>query len=260
MLANDIIPIVIPYLPASAQGRELEYAVAGWEHHFKDSHHIFIVGEGLQAVPAWIGNHPNVTLVESPRVPDVPGQYRQHLDYVSCLKKVRELVPESIGFVMVADDCYAVNDFDLNDVAFLKMLEPSLGGFSEKSGNGWRRDKAKTREALLKDGFPIRNFTTHLPQWYQWNLLERLWTRYQMDRNSYVMEDLYYNTVFKSRLAFQLDKWRDNLKLGVYTHDPDPTELGRAFFHKIWITNSKEGWCPELRNRLENYFNALIPE
>ena len=255
MLANNIIPIVIPYLPASAQGRELEYAVAGWERHFKNSHYIFIVGEGLQAIPAWIRNHPNVTLVESPRVPDIPGQYRQHLDYVSCLKKVRALVPESIGFIMVADDCYAVNDFDLGDVTFLKMLEPSLDGFSEKSGNGWRRDKAKTREALLKGGFPTRNFTTHLPQWYQWNLLEYLWTRYQMDRNSYVMEDLYYNTVYKDRLPFQLDKWRDNLKLGVYTKDPDPAELGKAFFHKIWITNSPAGWVPELYNRLENYYN-----
>lgn len=65
-------------------------------------------------------------------------------------------------------------------------------------------------------------------------------------------EDLYYNTVYKDRLPFQLDRWRDNLKLGIYTKDPDPAELGRAFFHKIWITNSPEGWVPELYNRLEN--------
>ena len=253
MLPTSPVLVVIPYLPAKAQGREIEYAVAGWLRHFKHPHKIFIVGEGLQGIPSWI--KARVTLVESPRVPDIPGQYRPHRDYVSCLGKVHELVPDSAGFIMVADDCYAVNDFDLADVQFLKMLEPSLGGFSEISPNAWRRDKVKTRNALQKAGLPTRNFTTHLPQWYEWKPLEALWKRYRMDSESYVMEDLYYNTVFKDRLPFQLDRWRDNLKLGVYTKDPDPAELGRAFFHKIWITNSPEGWVPELYNRLENYYD-----
>lgn len=253
MLTTHPVLVIIPYLASAAQGKELEYAVAGWLRHFKHPLRIVIVGEGLQGLPSWI--KASVTLVESPRVSDIPGQYRPHLDYVSCLKKVHELVPESVGFIMVADDCYAVNDFDLADVQFLKMLEPSLGGFSEVSPNAWRRDKVKTRNALQKAGLPTRNFTTHLPQWFDWKPLEALWKRYRMDSESYVMEDLYYNTVYKDRLPFQLDRWRDNLKLGVYTKDPDPAELGRAFFHKIWITNSPVGWVPELYNRLENYYD-----
>lgn len=255
MLHTLPVLVVIPYLPAKAQGREIEYAVAGWRKHFKYPHRIVIVGEGLQVLPSWLKDCPGLDLVESPRVPDIPGQYRQHLDYVSCLKKVHEIAPESVGFIMVADDCYAVNDFDLADVQFLKMLEPTLAGFSEVSTNAWKRDKVKTRNVLFKAGLPTRNFTTHLPQWYEWGPLETLWERYHMDSNSLVMEDLYYNTVYKDRLPFQLDRWRDNLKLGVYTKDPDPSELGRAFFHKIWITNSPEGWVPELYNRLENYYD-----
>jgi hypothetical protein len=69
--------------------------------------------------------------------------------------------------------------------------------------------------------------------------------------------------VYRNRIPFQLDPWRDNLKLGVYTRDPDPGALGRAFFHKIWITNSPEGWVPELYRRLDDYYDidhALMPE
>lgn len=253
MLPVTSILVVIPYLPSAAQGREIEYAVAGWRRHFKHPHLIVIVGEGLRALPAWIRNCPGVVLIESPRVAGIPGQYRQHLDYVSCLRKVHEAFPEGTGFIMVADDCYAVNDFDLADVQFLKMQEPTFQ-FDPNSTNGWEQDKLKTRDVLFKAGLPTRNFTTHLPQYYEWGPLEALWEKYRMDRNSYVMEDLYYNTVYKDRLPFQLDKWRDNLKLGVYTKDPDPFELGRAFFQKIWITNSPDGWVPELYNRLENYY------
>ena len=44
------------------------------------------------------------------------------------------MFPDSTGFIMVADDCYAINDFDIIDVKQLKMLEPSFH-FDEKTTN-----------------------------------------------------------------------------------------------------------------------------
>lgn len=44
------------------------------------------------------------------------------------------MFPETDGFIMVADDCYAVNDFDISDVKLLKMLEPDFF-FKEDSPN-----------------------------------------------------------------------------------------------------------------------------
>lgn len=253
MEQSNPVTIVIPYLPAGAQGREIEYAVAGWLRHFKHPHRIVIVGEGLLVLPRWIQEHHHVFLAESPRVPAILDQYRQHLDYVSCFRKVRAMFPESTGFIFVADDCYAVNDFDLADVQFFKMQEPTLN-FDIHSTNAWRRDKAKTRFALQAEGYPTRNFTTHLPQWFEWDAIESLWERFHMDRESYVIEDLYFNIYYQDRIPFQLDRWRDNLKLGVYTKDPDPAELARALYHKIWITNSPEGWVPALENLLKLHF------
>lgn len=246
--------IVIPYYPAGAQGRELEYAIEGWRRYFIEEHMIIVVGEGLDAIHSWCGGlpAPDVVLIESPRVPAEDGQYRQHLDYVSCLRKVRERYPAEDGFIFVADDCYAVNEFDLADVKLLKMLGPTMG-FSASSANAWQRDKARTKAVLERDGYPTRNFTTHLPQWYDWRLLENLWRFYGMDGVSYVMEDLYYNIYCRRRIPFRLDRAADNFKLGVYG-PMDETTIREAFTSKIWITNSPEGWSDMLASLLRERY------
>ena len=76
-----------------------------------------------------------------------------------------------------------------------------------------------------------------------------------MDEKSHVMEDLYYNTFFRDRIPFQLDREKDNLKYGVYTTYPNLDELRRAFKTKIWITNSPDGFVLHLRELLEQHYN-----
>ena len=51
------------------------------------------------------------------------------------LKMVREKYPDSEGFILAYDDGYAVNDFDISDVKFFKMLEPDYR-FNPESTNG----------------------------------------------------------------------------------------------------------------------------
>ena len=250
-VAKDTILVVIPYCSQGAQGRELEYAVAGWRKHFKEDYLIVLAGE----------DHPvtktgdDIICIPSPRVEQKKGQYRQHLDYVSCFKKVHAAFPESKGFIFVADDVYAVNDFDMSDVLFLKMLPSDLRPFDIDSLNGWRVDKAKTREVLRRDGYPIRNFTTHLPQWFEWDKIEALWEKYDMENESYVIEDLYYNIYYKDRIPFKLDIDHDNLKCGIYRSNPRMEYIENAFRDKIWIQNSPEGWIPQLDAMLSKYYN-----
>ena len=241
--------IVIPYCSEGAQGRELEYAVAGWRKHFKEDYLIVIAGE----------NHPvtatgkDIVCIESPRVPGREGQYRQHLDYVSCLKKVREAFPKSKGFVFVADDCYAVNDFDLSDIKFLKQLRDNIP-FEPGSPNAWKRDQAKTRERLVADGYPTRDFTTHLPQWYEWDKLAAIWERYDMENESYLMEDLYYNIYYPTRIPMTVrDEW-DNVKCGLYVVNIYAEGIRNAMRRKIWLTNNPTGWTSDLDAVLRNYY------
>lgn len=247
--ADDRILVVIPYCSAGAQGHELEYAVAGWRMHFKENYLIVLAGE----------NHPvtetgdDIICIESERVPPKAGQYRQHLDYVSCFKKVRAAFPNSKGFVFVADDCYAVNDFDMTDIMLLKQKADDMGG-NLYSANGWQRDKAKTRALLVKEGYPTRNFTTHIPQWFEWDKLEALWEKYDMENESYVFEDLYYNIYFPTRIPLQLHIDHDNFKCGVYRSNPRLEYLTRALQKQIWIQNSPEGWIPALEKVLQYHY------
>ena len=246
---DDKILVVIPYCSQGAQGRELEYAVAGWRRHFKENYLIVLAGEDHPITST--GN--DIICIKSERVPPKEGQYRQHLDYVSCFKKVRKAFPKSKGFVFVADDCYAVNDFDMADIMCLKQKDNDISA-SSMSPNGWQRDKAKTKDALAKKGLPTRNFTTHLPQWFEWDKLEALWEEYDMENESYVMEDLYYNTYYPTRVPLQLHIDFDNFKCGVYRSNPRMHYIENAFNNKIWIQNSVEGWIPALDKALANYY------
>lgn len=241
--------VVIPYCSEGAQGRELEYAVAGWRRHFKESYQIVVVGE----------DHPvtqtgkDICHIPSERVAERPGQYRQHLDYVSCFKKVREAFPKSKGFIFVADDVYAVNDFSLIDILFLKCAAPDID-YDRNSPNAWRRDAMKTREKLVEGGYPTRNFTTHLPQWFEWDKLAALWERYDMENESYVMEDLYYNIYYPNRVPLLLNLTYDNIKCGVYEQSFNFGFVTGAFKSKIWINNSPNGWSPMLVRALDRYY------
>lgn len=243
--------IIIPWLPSAAQGRELEYAVAGWQRHFRQPHRIVVVGEGVTGkVPQ------GAEAVESPRVAAIEGMYRQHLDYVSCFRKVRELYPYTDGFIMVADDCYAVNDFDMVDVRFLKQIADTFVGM-EHSPNGWAVDKWRTAKALREGGYPQRNCTTHLPQWYDWSRWEAIVQRFDMTRVSYTIEDLYYNIYYRDRVFFQLDA-TDNLKFGLYEDNITEERIRNVMKRKIWLTNSPVGWSAALDNVLcEYYFGAM---
>lgn len=245
------ILIVIPWCSEGAQGRELEYAVAGWRRHFKDPYLIVLAGE----------DHPitktgdDICCVPSPRVAPRDNQYRQHLDYVSCFRKVREAFPDTAGYVRVGDDCYAVRDFTLDDILAPKTIGEI--GFNTFSAPGtWQGDKQRTRAALVDSGATLHNYTTHLPQFFEWDKMAALWERYAMDRVSYVDEDLYYNIYEGSLPATNVHAEPQPYKCGIYRSNPDVAAIEAAFGNKIWITNSPVGWVPQLDMMLDQYYNG----
>lgn len=241
--------VVIPYCSSGAQGRELEYAVAGWRKHFKEDYLIVLAGE----------DHPitktgdDICCVESKRVEPIDGMYRQHLDYVSCFRKVHKAFPGSTGFIFVADDVYATNDFTIDDVRKLKSLPNPIFEVANPF-NGWEVDTVKTRSLLLKEGYPINNYTTHLPQWYDWDKLEALWEKYDMDHVSYTFEDLYYNIYYKNETPLKLNQELDDIKFGIYRGNYTEEQLREATKRKIWLTNSPIGWSSALDKVLKEYY------
>lgn len=247
---SDKVLIVMPYYPKGAQGRELEFAIAGWRKHFKEDFLLAIVGEGLPTIEG-----KDVVCIESERVglPQKPNLYRPHLDYVKCFRKVHKLYPEYKGFVFTADDNYLVNDCTLADIQTLKINQPEFDG-NKDSFNLWEVDMWKTRKLLDREGYPHRNFTTHVPQYYEWDKLIALYDKYDMDNESYVFENLYFNIYNYGDEAILLNNETDNIRFGAWHNDFRHEDLCKAFKTKQWIVNSPSGYTYDLANQLAKHY------
>lgn len=242
--------VVIPFFKGGAQGREIEYCIAGWRMHFKEKYLIVVVGDYHPVVDS--GD--DIIFIECERVgPASTGNYRPHLDFVKKFKEVRKHFPKEKGFIFCADDVYAVNNFDINDIKFLKQRADNLNDYLIPISD-WQKEKKKTRALLVKEGLPTRNYTTHLPVWFDWDKIEELWDKYDMDNNSYCIEDLYFNTYFKDRIPLQMNIDYDNLKCGVYRANPRWNYIENALHRQIWIQNSVEGWTARLDSFLARYY------
>lgn len=241
--------VVIPYLAKEAQGREIEYAVAGWRKHFKENYLIVIVGDHHPVVD----KGDDIYFIECPRVTPVPGEYTCHLDHVKKFRKVMEVFPEVPGFIYTCDDMYAVNDFDLVDVKVLKVRENEIQAGLD-SQNEWSRNNAKTKAVLVKEGLPLRNYVCHLPVYYECERLKAIYDKYDCDNNSYVVEQLYFNTYFPTRIPLVLDIDYDNYLCGVRRPNPRIWYIEEALKRKIWLQNSIEGWIPAFENILKEHY------
>ena len=242
--------VVIPYCSDGAQGRELEYAVAGWRRHFKEKYLIVLVGDHHPVC----GTGEDIVHLPCPRVPPCgDSNYRPHLDHVHKFREVRKHYPDADGFIYACDDMYAVNDFDISDIKLLKQLSKDMKG-DAKSKNGWQRDMARTRALCVKEGFPVRNFICHLPLWYDFAKLFALYDRFDLDHTSYVVENIYFNMYYPQKIPFELNLEQDNLKCGIYSKDFPVETIREAFRKKIWISNSPDGWSAELDAMLKEYY------
>ena len=147
-----------------------------------------------------------------------------------------------------------LNDFDLIDVMQIRSNGDDIFCTADDP-NAWKRDKAKGKAVLVAERYPTRNYTTHLPQWYDWDKLAALWDKYDMDNESYLMEDLYYNIYYQHNRPENVNNIdNDRIKCGVYRSNPRLEYIERAFSEKLWITNSPEGWIPFLEDKLAEHY------
>lgn len=235
--------VVIPYYAAGAQGRELELAIKGWRKHCKSDYHIVVVGEEDPAV----SDH-DVTWLYSKRVEGIEGSYRPHLDYVSCFRKVREVFHWEEGMVFAADDNFAVKDFD---EAWIRKLRYLTDVPFEGVADGWPIEKYFTRCKMEDLKLPLRNWTTHLPCWFDFDKLIAMFDRFDMDHESFVLEDMYFNLYHQNDEA-ELDA---PYKFMV-ARKSDVLDFDAAVKQRMWICNTVDGWSEELERKLMCYYDG----
>lgn len=243
---DSVVLVVIPYLASEARGLEIEYACAGWREHFNELQHLVVVGD----VPEMPGQR--MTMINCPRVEGDGTSYLPALDLTNKLRVVRERFPKSKGFVLSYDDIFAVNDFNLDDILFPKIAGTTMPG-KLGSENGWYDAMARTRNALMAEGLPTRNYSTHLPRYYEWDKLGSVLERWGEDSRM-ILENLYFNTYPPKGSALVLDG-SDRFKYFASTSRADKVSLLRAFSEKVWINTNVDGFEPVLESMLREHYD-----
>lgn len=238
--------VAITYIAGESQGAELKLAVAGWKKHFKTPHKIVIVGDKPPME--------DVEWLPVDRLPEKDGEYRPHLDIAHKLESVTMYYADRYSnFIWASDDCYAVNDFTIDDVIIPKIQDMEMPSKGESHFNPWWRNVVKTRKACERDGLGVVNWVTHLPLYFNFRDLINLIWNYRLTSESYVIENLYYNKYTpkqKPILLCEGDRW----KFGVYFTPLDRNGFDNAIANKIWIYNSVHGWSPELEAGLLKHY------
>lgn len=238
------ILVVIPYLAEQAQGHELELAIMGWKKHFTEDFEIVVVGDKPVSEA--------ITFIPCPRIEPIPGQYTPHLDHVHKFRKVREYFPDTEGFIYTCDDIYAVTDFTLEDVKTLKYPEIATKYLGENDWNkdkaDWWADRGKTAALCRREGLPVRDWVCHLPVYYEWDKLLKIYDKYDCDHNSYIVENIYFNKEYKEGMPIvDARDYRDE----VLRANPDLRPLGTV----KWIYNANCGWSEKLESILYKHYS-----
>lgn len=235
--------VVIPYYGASAQGHELELAISGWRKYCQTEYHIVVVGGSFPD----IGGE-DITFVPLSRVEEQDGCYLPHLDMVNKFRKVYELYPSEEGFVWAVDDNYPIKPFDEKWIKELRYLTDDKMGVPQ--AGGWDLDKYFTKCKLEEEHLPTRNWTTHLPCWFDFKQLMSRIKELDMSHNSYVIEDVYFNKYYPEAPAKKSADYNFFL-----TKEDDYKRLKVAMQHKMWICNTPSGWSIEMEQILREYYN-----
>lgn len=176
---------VYPYLAKAAEGDELLYSVRSVEKFYQGQADIWIVGDR----PRWWARDDRFV-----RAGQVKGGAR--IDRANKLWVILNTpeIPES--FVWMQDDIYFVGPVSYEFLATpwvrgRGMTAKSLAAW--KPDKGYFRQKKRTWEALLENGKTLEDYAAHTPQVYRKNNLRVLFEKYNLRKEQYVDDLLYYN-------------------------------------------------------------------
>lgn len=245
--SDDRKLVVLPYIQSRAQGQEIRLALSGWRKYCQSEYDFIVVGEFDHKLQQ---DFPWVKFIELPRKQKVDGQYNPHLDMQNKMEFIYRVFSKRYsGFIWMVDDNYAIKPFSIDEMITVHKHRPSFTGEESAPTSFWRHDKWKTRQLLDANNLPHINYTTHFPCYFSFERLKALWDKYDMRNNSYVVEDIYFNTY-----PHEEPVQDGTIRYGIW----GPKQMGAPLEAAIaspnikFLCNSVEGWSLELEQILSN--------
>lgn len=240
------LSVVIPYCKAMAQGNELLFAIRSWYKYARFPFHIFVIGDAED----WMDTE-NVTLIECPRVSDIPSVDTLHKLWITINDpKVTE------RFIWTNDDIYLMNPVSLAHIALPKVL----GTLNPVAYNGhYRAAMERTIGMLTEAGLPLLNYGTHTPVMFLKSNLKMLLPADDVNaRTGVLFTSLYFNSVNTVHPA-RLDWKTDPFLLPVVTKTPNEKYVNELLQNKVFLNNANSGYSPWLEKFLERRFPEKSP-
>jgi len=245
-LDKNKVLVVLPYRQSRAQGIEIKLALNLWKKFCKFNYHFVVVGTFSNSLKH---EFPWVEFIVSHQTAPLKNQYYPHLNVQQSMEVVMQKYDNIYkGFIWMVDDNYAIKNFNLEDITTIHYHKLSFEGDKEKPKTFWKYDKWKTRQLLDRENLPHINYTTHYPCYFEFDKLKEIWDKFDMRKESYVLEDIYFN-YFKHKEPI-LD---NTIRLGIWNKDIFDKEFQNVVNDPNikFVCNSVEGWSKELENSLE---------
>ena len=241
--------IVLPYKQSGKQGSELELALASWKKFCNFKYHFVVIGDAnddLKKRFDW------AEFIKCDSLDIRDNQYNPHLDIQHKMQFVQKKYEKIYdGFIYITDDNYAVKNFYIEDILTTHYHSMSFEGKKNAPTSYWSHDKWKTRQILDREKLPHINYVTHYPCYFDFKKVKRIWQKYNMAQESYVLEDLYFNNYEHDKPILDSE-----IRLGIWDYNIYKKEFKRALENpKIkFMCNSVEGWSKELENSLKELY------
>ena len=178
-------------------------------------------------------------------------QYTAHLDVQHKMEIIMNKYADKYdGFIRIADDQYAVNPFTLEDIITPHYIDydcAKVKCVEHLTPNYWIFNKQLTIKMLKSKNLPIINYTIHYPYYYEFIKLKEIWDKFDMRKQSYVLEDVYFNyftheqPVLINTVGFRAERRRDYQK-----------EFLEALANPNikFVNNTPNTWCKDLETKL----------
>lgn len=242
---KDDVLVVLPYKQSGAQGNEIRITLTAWRKFCQFNYRFVVIGEFDKSLKY---DFPWVKFIECPSVAKQESQYTPHLDIQKKFSAISRLYAQEYnGFIYITDDEYAIKPFDLDDITKIHYHAPSFTGDEKASKTYWRYDKWKTKQLLDRENLPHINYTTHYPCYFEFKRLDNLRKRYNMSNESYVFDDVYFNSFEHEQPILD-----DTIRLGIWNYNIYKNEFQNAVDNPNikFMCNSVEGWSTDLEKSL----------
>lgn len=174
------LAVVIPYLKAAAQGKELLYAIRSLAKNFREDFVVVVIGDKEDWFSDEILHIEHACMSRNPQA-DVVDKIKQIL--------IDERISES--FVWSNDDIYFVTPTTLEDIQKPKTAGELIFNPSEKGI--YNSNRGETIKALQSKGYPARNFSTHLPFFFEKEKMIQVFETFPRVADGLLLSSVYFN-------------------------------------------------------------------